>query len=174
MRNRTRVIIKNDGSSGAPLINSNKAIQFTILPDISAQIQAGKKYLIYLTKLYQYGIPVEDQQDPHPGLSDGENTTAAVIINGLSVENNNLNLQNIQIEKMPVIGIFNLTKPKAIDYLSQAIFENPHPKDDALVCSNPFNTQLNLQIYNLKTNAFVDLSTTKNIIEFMVEEICDC
>lgn len=168
MRNRTRVLININGANGAQLTENDKAISFRILPDLSSQIEAGKKYLIYLTKLYLYGLtPV-----------DGEilevNTIISVIIDGLSIETNNLNL-NTTVQNLPVVGIATLTKgASTTDNITQVIWENPHPKDDGLICSNPFNNQLKLKLLNLSNNEFFDLSTSKLIIELMIEEFCNC
>jgi hypothetical protein len=161
MRNRTRVVIRIDDSSGAQLVDGNTSIEFKILPDTSAQIQAGKQYLIYLTKVYKI-----------LGAAGAVNEIYGVSIDGLSSQTNNLNL-NSTVQNLPVIGLFNLSNPSTNTGLLNVVWENPHPKEDGIVCSNPFNKRLLLKFLKID-GTYETLNSKKYVIEFMVEEICDC
>lgn len=162
MRNKTRVVIRVDDTSGAQLVDGNTGVEFKILPNLSSQIEAGKKYLIYLTKAIRTNI----------GPGGALNNIYAVLIEGLSTETNNLNL-NTTVQKLPVVGIFNITKPAIVDGITQWSWENPHPKDDGIICSNPFNTRLVLKTYNIPAEAFNSFTGEDFVFELMIEEI-DC
>lgn len=164
MRNRTRVLIKIDGESGAQLVDNNTGAQFRILPDIAAQVQAGKKYLIYLTKAYWVNI----------GEAAAVDEVSALVIEGLSTENNNLVLTQNDIQKLPVVAMFYFNKTDAADGTNSAYWENSHPKDDGIICSNPFNTRLVARELDLISGNFRSFTSRDLFFELMVEEICDC
>lgn len=166
MKKRTRVVIRVNDSDGSSLVGpTNEGVEFKILPDTSAQIEAGKRYLMYITKIYRTNV----------GAGGALNDISAIVIEGLSTDSNNLNL-NSNIQKLPVVGIFNLTKAgtNGTDLVTQVIWENPHPKEDGIICSNPFNKRLVIKELNLKTGFYESFTNRDYVFELMIEEICNC
>lgn len=162
MKSRTRILIRIDGTDGATLTDNNKAVEINVIPDNQNQIIMGKKYLMYLTKVYKYGL----------AAATAVNEIGNIVIDGLASDTNNLNL-NSTVQKMAVIGVYNLLKNNVSEARTQVAWENPHAPSDGIVVSNVFNKRLLVRIMNVD-GTFISLESQKYFLELMLEEICDC